>query len=400
MREVCVSGLGALTPIGSTLDEFWSGLVDPQLKFAPPTGCPSVGVLVGEILSTDFITDSAVPNPSLCDRSALLAVAAARSALDDAGLTEGSYDPGRVAVILGSGAAGVMTIDEQYDRLYRQRRQRVSPLTVPKMMSSSPASWIAMAFGFRGPSFVVASACASATHSIGVAAQLIGAGVVDAAVCGGAESFLAEGALTAWNALGVVSKDTCRPFAAGRSGLVLAEGAGVLVLESADHARARGFVPRATVLGFGSSADAGHLTRPSADGMAAAMTEALRSGAVAPADVDYVNAHGTGTLANDVTETAALKSVFGADSVPVMSSTKGSTGHGLGASGGIEAVAALLALEHGVLPPTANYDAPDPQCDLDCVPNVAREHSVRTVMSNSFAFGGLNASVVFAGVRP
>src|SRR3954454_4326857 len=232
MTDVLVSGLGVLTPIGSSLDEFWSGLVEPTLKFAPPSTCPQVGVLVGKILSTDFITGSAVSHPAFCDRSALVAVAAAGNALRDAGLMPGSFDTHRVAVIIGSGAAGVATIDEQYDHLYRQGDQQVSPLTVPRMMSSSAASWIAMAYGFRGPAFVVASACASATQSIGIAAQLIESGVVDAAVCGGTESCLAEGALIAWDALGVMSKDNCRPFSAGRSGLILAEGAGMLVLES------------------------------------------------------------------------------------------------------------------------------------------------------------------------
>jgi nodulation protein E len=395
MKDVYVSGFGVLSPIGSSLGEFWNGLIEPSIKFAPPTGCPQVGVPVAEIHSAEFIVGSAVSHPSLCDRSALVAVAAARSALDDAGLTADLCDPGRVAVIVGSGAAGIATLDQGYARLYRQCQPRVSPLTVPKMMSSAVASWIAMTFGFCGPAFSVASACASATHSIGIAAQLIESGAADAAVCGGAEACLVEGALLAWQALGVLSEDTCRPFAAGRTGLVLAEGAGMLVLESIEHARARGAVPRARVLGVGSSADAGHLTRPCAKGMALAMTNALRSAGVSPAEIDYVNAHGTGTRANDPIETAALKDVFGLGSVPVMSSTKGTTGHSLGASGGFEAVAALLALEYGVIPPTANFDAPDPECDLDCVPNVAREHWTRTVMSNSFAFGGLNASVVF-----
>jgi nodulation protein E len=395
MREVCVSGLGVLTPLGSTLAEFWDGLVDPRPAFAPPSACPQVPVRVGEIRSGDFRTRSRVRHPALCDRSALAAVAAAGSALDDAGLTADGCDPDRVAVVVGSGAAGVATIEEQYDQLYRKRQPRVSPLTVPKMMSSSAASWIAITFGFRGPAFVVASACASATHAIGIAGQLVESGVVDVAVCGGTEAPLAEGPLRAWEALGVLAKDTCRPFAAGRTGLVLAEGAGMLVLESAAHARARRFVPRAELLGFGWSADAGHLTRPSAEGMASAMTAALRSAAVTPEEIDYINAHGTGTPTNDPTETEALKKVFGAGSVPLVSSTKGTTGHSLGASGGIEAVAALLALRHGVVPPTANFDAPDPDCDLDYVPNTARERPLGAVMSNSFAFGGLNASVVF-----
>jgi nodulation protein E len=397
MEDVFVTGLGVLSPLGPSLKEFWDGIVEPSFTFAPPSRFPRVGVPVAEIRSEEFIAASPIPRPVLCDRSALVAVAAARDALDDAGLTADAGDPARIAVVIGSGAAGVSTMDEGYEKLYR-RGQQVSPLTVPKMMSSSVASWISMVFGLRGPSFVVASACASATHAIGIAAQLIESGVVDAAVCGGAESCFGEGALLAWRALGVLAPDTCRPFAAGRTGLVLAEGAGMLVLESARHARARGAAPRARMLGFGFSADADHLTRPSAEGMAAAMTQAMRSAAVSPGDIDYINAHGTGTRTNDQVETVALKTVFGAGRVPVLSSTKGTTGHSLGASGGIEAVAALLALEHGVLPPTANFDEPDPDCDLDCVPNLAREQRSRTVMSNSFAFGGLNASVVFGRV--
>ncbi|PPK64816.1 beta-ketoacyl-[acyl-carrier-protein] synthase family protein [Actinokineospora auranticolor] len=395
MRGVHVSGLGVLTQSGSSLKRFWDGLVDPSPVFAPPSGCPGVDVPVAEIRGTEWIAGAGVARPALCDRSALLAVAAARAALADAALDADLPDPDRVAVVVGSGAPGIATLDEQYERLYRQRANRLSPLTVPKSMGSSAASWISMTFGFRGPAFVVASACAAATHAIGVAAQLVESGAVDVAVCGGSEACLVEGSLRAWESLGVLAKDTCRPFAAGRTGLVLAEGAGMLVLESAAHARARGFTPRAQVAGFGASADAGHLTRPSASGMAAAMTGALRSAAVAPDEIDYVNAHGTGTPTNDPAETTALKTVFGADSVPVMSSTKGTTGHALGASGGIEAVVAVLAIEHGVVPPTANFDGPDPDCDLDCVPNTAREHRTRLVMSNSFAFGGLNASIVF-----
>lgn len=390
-----MSGRGILTPLGSDLETFWSNLAEPAPQFAPPPDIPVIRVPVSRIASPDFIAHAGVSTPALCDRSALLAVSASRRAFTDAGLDPETCDPTRVAVIVGSGAAGAATIEEQYNLVYRQRRPRASPLTVPRMMSSSPASWIAMAFGLRGPAFGVTSACASATHAIGIAARLVESGAVDVAVCGGTEAMLVEGALRAWEALGVLSNDTCRPFAAGRTGLVLAEGAGMLVLESAAHLRARGMLPRAMVSGAGSSADAGHLTRPSADGMASAMTAALRDAGLAPGDIDYVNAHGTGTSANDPTETEALKSVFGYDSVPLMSSTKGTTGHALGASGGIEAIASLLAMEHGVVPPTANYDAPDPACDLDCVPNLARETRIKAVMSNSFAFGGLNASVVF-----
>ncbi len=394
MKNVHVSGLGVLTQAGSSLKEFWESLVEPSPSFAPPTNCP-VPVPVAQIHTTDWITESAVSNAALVDRSALLAVAAAGNALDDAGLEDGFFDPDRVAVIVGVGAPGIATLDEQYELLYRQRRTKLTPLTVPKMMASAAPSWISMTFGFHGPAFSVASACASATHAIGSGAQLVESGMVDVAVCGGTEACLVEGSLRAWDAIGVMAADTCRPFSAGRTGMVLAEGSGMLVLESSSHAAARGFTPRARLAGSGWSADAGHLTRPASVGMAAAMTKALRSAGVGPGDIDYINAHGTGTVANDSAETAALKTVFGADSVPVLSSTKGTTGHALGASGGIEAVAALLALEHGVAPPTANYDGPDPECDLDCVPNTAREHRSRVVMSNSFAFGGLNASLVF-----
>lgn len=395
MRDVAVTGRGILTPLGADLDTFWGNLVVPAPRFERPADLPVITVPVSRIESADFVAHAGVPSPALCDRSALLAVSATRSALGEAGLGPDRLDPGRVAVIVGSGAAGVATVEEQYDLVYRRRLPRASPLTVPRMMASSPASWVAMIFGLRGPAFGVTSACASATHAIGLAARMVESGIVDVAVCGGTEAMLVEGPLRAWESLGVLSPDTCRPFSAGRQGIVLAEGAGMLVLESEAHRAARGAPALAFVAGSGSSADAAHLTKPAADGMASAMTAALADAGLAPTEVDYVNAHGTGTAANDPTETQALRSVFGPGGVPLMSSTKGTTGHALGASGGIEAIATLLAIEHSTVPPTANYEQADPACDLDCVPNVARKHEIRTAMSNSFAFGGLNASLVF-----
>ncbi|OWQ90661.1 nodulation protein E [Roseateles aquatilis] len=398
MVNVCVSGLGVVAPNGSSLDDFWASLVTATSAFSPARSVLPSRILAAE-LGIDALKDVPIARPLMCDRSALIAIAAASRALDDARLTPGSYDPTRVAVVIGNGAGGQTTTEQQYQLLYRQGHGRISPLAVPKIMGSSTASWVSIAFGLQGPAFVLSSACASGTHAIGVAAQLVQSGVVDVAVTGGVEACLTVGTLRAWEAMGILATDTCRPFARGRAGLVLAEGAGLIVLESEAHARARKAPMRARYAGYGSSADAGDLTKPSADGMARAMRAALAASQLLPREIDYVNAHGTGTKTNDRVETEALHAVFGRETVPLVSSTKSVTGHALGAAGGLEAVASVLTLQHHLVPPTANFDEADPECALDCVPNIARPHAVRAVMSNSFAFGGLNASVVFVEAR-
>ena len=263
-------------------------------------------------------------------------------------------------------------------------------------MVDAPASQISMTCGLRGPAFVVASACASATHAIGLAFHMVRSGGVPVAVTGGTEACIAFGTMKGWEALRVLAPDTCRPFSRDRKGMVLGEGAAILVLEPLDHATARGADILGEIVGFGMSADAGDLTAPDPDGMVRAMTAALADAALTPDAIDYVNAHGTATTANDSTETTALHATFGAHARRLaISSTKSMVGHALGAAGALEAVATLRALREGVVPPTMNYLGPDPACDLDYVPNEARRQPLRAALSNSFAFGGLNAVLAF-----
>lgn len=393
MSAVQVTGLGVVAPNGVGVEAFWSSLVAGRAQLGEASVLPGSGLLVSEMRDPDVFRDIGV-SASACDRSALLAVAAARQALADAGLSGGFERPERVAVILGNGAGGQCSMDEQYVRLYGQGNKRLHPMTVAKAMVSSSASWVSIATGARGPCFVTASACASATHAIGLALHFLRAGLADVVITGGTEAPLSVGTIRAWESMRIMSRTLCRPFARGRDGLILAEGAGILVLETAEHARRRGRQPHALVAGFGSNADAGDIVAPSQQGMADAMRLAFADAGLGPGDVAYVNAHGTGTTANDRTETQAMKAVFGA-ACPPASSTKAVTGHALGAAGGLEAIATVLAIRNGLAPPTANFDEPDPDCDLDCIPNEARRMPIPVAMSNSFAFGGLNASLVF-----
>ncbi len=302
-------------------------------------------------------------------------------------------DPTRAGVIFGA-AVGVETFDLASLALYADNARRLPPLTVPRIMPNAPASHLSIAFGLRGPAFSVASACASATHAIGLAFHMVRAGLLDTALTGGADASLTLGFMKAWDALRVLSPDTCRPFSKDRSGLVIGEGAGALVLEEWEQASARGATIHAELLGFGMSADAGDLIAPDRDGAARAMRAALADADLDPASVDYVNAHGTGTRLNDLTEAGALHDLLGArlDAVPV-SSTKSMIGHCLNAGGALELIATILALRDGVIPPTINFTGPDPQCPVDCVPNEARRAPIERALSNSFAFGGLNATL-------
>jgi nodulation protein E len=280
--------------------------------------------------------------------------------------------------------------------LYQRGRGRVHPLTIPKVMANAGAGHISMEFGITGPAFTVSTACSSANHAIGQAFQMIRSGAAEAAITGGAEAPFSLGLLKAWEAMRVISPDTCRPFSKNRLGMILGEGAGMLVLEPLEAARSRGAKIYGEVVGFGMSADAHHLTAPSAQGAASAMRRALSDAAIEPQQIDYINAHGTGTAANDPTETRAIREVFGAHADRLaVSSTKSMHGHGLGAAGALEAIATFLALREGFLPPTANYAEPDPECDLDYVPNESRPAQVEWALSNSFAFGGLNAVLAF-----
>jgi nodulation protein E len=329
------------------------------------------------------------------DRFTRFALIAADEAAAQAGALD--VDPERVGVLLGTGLGGCETLDASYRRIYAEST-RVPPMSIPLSMYNAASSAVAARVGAKGLGYSVVSACASSTHAIGLAAQAIRAGQADAVFAGGSDAPLTVGVLRGWEALRILAIDNehpeeaCRPFSADRKGLVLAEGAAVFVLESLDNAQRRGAEILAEVVGFGATSDAGHVTDPSADGAARAMALALRDAKLPPEDVGYINAHGTGTRANDATETAAIRTVF-RDAAPPVSSTKSLHGHAMGASGAIELAASLLALRDGFLPPTINLRKPDPECDLDYVPNEPREARVRAFLSNSFGFGGMNAVI-------
>jgi len=393
MRRVVITGMGVTAPVGFDLETFWNGLIGSKNIFAESTVLPGSGILVGAIDAATSFDDLPLASLSPCDRNAVLAVSAARSALQNAGFEGRFENPERVAVVVGNGSGGLVSVEEQYDRLFKQGVRRPHPFTIVRAMVSSSASWISLAFGTKGPCFVMSSACASATQAIGTATQLIRSGIVDIALAGGTEAPLSLGTVLAWDAMRVMSRKKCRPFSRTRDGMMISEGAGILILESDEHARRRGAEPLAEVAGFASNADGVDIVAPSVDGMARAMQGAIADAGITANDVAYVNAHGTGTAANDSTETKAMKAVFGGR-LPPISSIKGITGHSLGAAGAFEAVATVLAMTKSLAPPTANFEEADPACDIDVIPNHARAMSIETAISNSFAFGGINASLV------
>jgi nodulation protein E len=396
LNRVVVTGLGAVTPLGHTAAAYWENLKQGASGLGPITLTVTPEELTqkvaGEVKNFDPLKHFEERELSTLDRVSQFAVVAAREAIAQSGITFDMPLSLRTATIIGTGAGGQNTLDESFRRVYLEKRTRVFPLTIPKLMVNAPASQISMHCGLRGPAFVIASACASATHAIGVALQMVRSGAVDCAVTGGTEACITFGTLRGWEAMRVMAPDACRPFSINRKGLILGEGAAMLVLEPLERARARGAQILGEIVGFGMSADAADLTAPDLGGMTRAMEGALADAKLTAQDIQYVNAHGTGTAANDVTETQALHQVFGAHAgnVPV-SSTKSMVGHALGAAGALELVATLLAIRDGIVPPTIGYLGPDPTCDLDYVPNEARAMPINAALSNSFAFGGLNA---------
>jgi nodulation protein E len=393
--RVVITGIGVISAIGLTRDAFWRSLVDgrcgirtvnspdfEQLRFKHAADVE--GFVPEDHLSAKELT--------LMDRFAQFAVVAAKEAMAHSGLelTPAMREDG--AIITGSCIGGRSAEEVGYRELYIHGRNRVHPLTIPLGMSNAGTSHISMQLGIQGPSYTISTACASSGHAIGQAFHMVRSGTAPVAIAGGCEAPLYFGNLKAWEAMRVISKDTCRPFSADRTGLVLGEGAAMLVLEPLEAALARGARPIAEIVGFGMSADACHITQPSAEGPARAMRMALRDAGLAPEQIGYINAHGTATEVNDRTETAAIRLVFGAHADKLaVSSTKSMHAHTLGAAGAIEAAASALTLNCGIIPPTVNYSKPDPVCDLDFVPNAAREQQVEACLSNSFAFGGLNA---------
>ena len=329
------------------------------------------------------------------DRFAQFAVIAAREAVAGAGVEWTPELRETAAIITGSCVGGQSTEDIGFHEVYKMGHNRVHPLTIPKTMANAGASHISMEFGITGPSFTISTACSSAAHAIGQAFWMVRNGITDLALTGGSEAPFSFGILKAWEAMRVVSTDTCRPFSKDRRGMILGEGSAMFVLEPWDAAKARGASIYGEVIGFGMSADAAHITQPSAEGAARAMRAALRDAQIAPEQIGYINAHGTATPANDVTETAAIRSVFGSHAARLaVSSSKSMHGHALGAAAALECLATAVALRDGFLPPTANFNEPDPECDLDVIPNQSRRGEVEYAMSNSFAFGGLNAVLV------
>lgn len=403
-RRIAVTGLGAISALGHDATAMWRALADGTSGIAPMLH-PQRDALRTTIAAQvkDFDPDAHFDAHLLSqlDRVTQFALVAAREAMAQSKLGIDPSTASRVAVVVGTGVGGELSRDEQSRKLYAEAAQRVHPLSIVRAMSNAPASRIAMAIGATGPAFAVASACASSNHAMAQAVLMIRAGLADVAVTGGTEACLGFSLIKAWEAMRVLADDTCRPFCLQRRGLVLGEGAGIFVLESFEHARRRGATILAELAGVGMSADAGDIVAPSAGGAAAAMRAALEDAGLSTTDIDYVNAHGTGTPANDVAETQAIRAVFGthADRLAV-SSTKSMHGHALGAAGALELIAVLGALREGIVPPTANYLDPDPACDLDIVPNLARRMPVRAALSNSFAFGGLNAVLALTRYGP
>jgi nodulation protein E len=398
VNRVVVTGLGAVTPLGHDVPSYWSGLkagengIRPVELIAPETLNQKV---LGEVKNFDPLKHFDDRQLTILDRVCQFAVVAAREAIAQSGLTfEGELSE-RTAAIMGTGTGGQTTVDESYKRLYGDKQARVFPLTIPKLMVNAPASQVSMMCGLRGPSFAVVSACASATHAIGLSFHMVRSGMVKAAVCGGAEACLTFGGIKCWEAMRVMAPDKCRPFSKDRKGMIIGEGAAAVVLETEADAKKRGAEILGEIIGFGMSADAKDITAPDVNGMTRALKGALNDAAVNLDDIQYVNAHGTGTTANDRTETEALKLTFGDHARKLaLSSTKSMIGHALGAAGALEFVATLLSIRDSVAPPTINYLGLDPECDLDCVPNEARDMTITTALSNSFAFGGLNAVLV------
>ena len=396
MHRVVVTGMGAVTPLGHSAPATWAALCEGRSGIGPITALPRELLRFGiaaEVRDFDPLKHFDEKKLILLDRVSQFALVAAREAIAQSGVEFGRDGFGdNTAVVIGTGVGGENTHDEASKRMYGENNPRLHPLTIVRLMANAPACHISIEHGLHGPAFATVSACASSNHAIAQAFQLVRSGAAEAAVTGGTEACLTLGSVRAWEAMRVLADDTCRPFSKQRRGLILGEGAAAFVLETLEHAQKRGATILAEIAGAGMSADAGDIVFPSDAGAAMAMQRALADARLTPEEIDYVNAHGTGTPANDPTETRAIRRTFGAHADRLaVSSTKSMHGHALGAAGALELVAVIGALRHGVVPPTANFVDPDPECDLDYVPNAAREKIVRTAISNSFAFGGLNA---------
>ena len=395
MKRVVITGQGTINALGhdvaTTLDAMRAGRSGiGALEFRDVERLSiRIGAQVRDYHPEDHFNRQQL---GLYDRFTQFAVIAARQAVASAGVEFDEELAGEAGVVIGTAGGGLLTQDENYRAVYESGKNRVHPLVVPRLMNNAAASHISMSWGLQGPCYSVATACASSNHAMGQAFQLVRSGASRVMLAGGAESMLCFGGIKAWEGLRVMSKDACRPFSADRNGMVQGEGAAVFVFEEYEHARARGADILAEILGFSMTSDASDIVMPSRKGAGAAMAGALRDARLAPEDIGYVNAHGTGTAANDRTECGAVMDVFGDHAGKLMiSSTKSMHGHLIGGTGAVELLACIMALREGVIAPTVGYREPDPDCPLDVVPNQAREARVNAVLSNAFAFGGLNA---------
>jgi 3-oxoacyl-[acyl-carrier-protein] synthase II len=410
-RRVVVTGLGAVTPLGNTTEELWAALLQGRSGIGPITRFDATGYptrIAGEVRNFDPLKYVDRKEARRLDPYLHYAMASACMAVDDAGLDTGKVDSERFGVLIGSGIGGITTLLEGEHTRLEKGFDRVSPFVIPMLIINMASGLVSMRFGAKGPNSSVVTACATGNHAIGDAYRLIQRDEADVMIAGGAEAMIVPLTIAGFCAMKAMStrneepEKASRPFDAGRDGFVCSEGAGVLVLETLEHAARRDARIYAEIVGYGMSGDAHHMTAPDpeGDGAARAMRAALRDAALAPTEVGYINAHGTSTPYNDKFETLAIKRVFGEHAARLsVSSTKSMTGHLLGAAGGIEAIASILALYHGVLPPTINYETPDPDCDLDYVPNQARKQDIDVALSNAFGFGGTNATIAIRKYR-
>jgi 3-oxoacyl-[acyl-carrier-protein] synthase II len=404
---VVVTGLGAVTPVGNSVEEFWAAITQGRSGIGPITKFDASGYptrIAGEVKSFDPLKWVDRKEARRLDPYLQYAIACAAMAVEDAGLDVTKVDRTRFGVLVGSGIGGIQTLLDSHDTLNQKGLDRVSPFFIPMLIINMASGLISMRCGAKGPNSSVVTACATGNHAIGDAFKIIERGDADIMIAGGAEAIICPLTIAGFCQMKAMSTRNdeppraSRPFDAHRDGFVCGEGAGLVILESLEHAAARNARIYAEIVGYGMSGDAYHMTAPDpeGDGAARAMTSALRDGTVAPTAVGYINAHGTSTPYNDKFETMAIRRVFGAHAYELaVSSTKSMVGHLLGAAGGVEAIATILAIHHGLLPPTINYETPDPECDLDYVPNQARKQEVKVALSNAFGFGGTNATLAF-----
>jgi len=398
---VVITGIGVFASTGRNSESFFDTLAQGRsairriTQFDPSPLSVQIAAEVANYEPTDYFPAKRL---DLLDRFTQFGLLASKEALDSSAIAIRDEERPRFGVVTGTGMGGASTFESGYYSLFAKQATRLHPFTIPKIMHNAATSQICMEFGAQGPSLTTATACSSAGHAIGAAFHLIKFGLADLMLAGGCEAPITPGMIRSWESVRVLAigngdaSRACRPFSADRDGMVIGEGAGMIFLEELEHAKQRGAKIYAELAGFGMSSDAGHITQPSIDGPARAVRMALDEAQVNPEEVDYVNAHGTGTRLNDVTETQVLKEVFKDHARHLaISSTKSMHGHVMGATGAVEMLATIQAIDRGVIPPTANYTQPDPECDLDYVPNQAREQPVRVAISNSFAFGGLNA---------